>query len=53
MNEFSSMQNSGLLKPSYDDDATYEALKKRREKMAATKLGLIKDDDDADPSMGG
>lgn len=39
MNQFASIESSaGLLKDNYDD-TTAKALKQRREKMAAKKLG--------------
>lgn len=40
MNETASTQNSGLLKPSYGQSPMQKALKKKREKLAETKLGL-------------
>lgn len=38
MNEFSSTENSGLLKDNYDD-STSEYLKKKRKKLYETKTG--------------
>lgn len=44
MNSFSSTQSSnGLLKNSYGDSGLSDALKKKRQKLAETKLGLERD----------
>lgn len=41
MNETASTANSGILKSSYDTmSPMQQALKKKREKLAETKLGL-------------
>lgn len=43
MNDLSTTQNSGLLKsfyPGSTQDPVLDALKKKREKLAETKLGL-------------
>lgn len=44
MNEIASIQSSGILKPDYGMSPTQEALKKKREKLAETKLGLEPED---------
>lgn len=52
MNQFDSIESGkGILKNDYKDSVS-EALKRKREKLAETKLGLIKDDEDADSNMG-
>jgi hypothetical protein len=42
MNEFASTQDTGLLKDAYPEDSSpiQEALKKKRKKLAETKIGL-------------
>jgi hypothetical protein len=47
MNQYTEAQNSGLLKDYYpdEDDALLAALKKKRERLAETKLGLQGDQD--------
>lgn len=54
MNQFGSTVDSGLIKLNYDSGLSplQEALKKKRQRLAETKLGLIKepnsDQDDQD-----
>lgn len=47
MNEFSSPSDSGLLKVNYEDDQSplSKALKKKRERLAETRLGLENEDE--------
>ena len=45
MNEFASTENSGLLKDNYGDSPLAQALKKKREKLAQTKIGLETEDE--------
>lgn len=48
MNNFTSTENTGLLKISYDGDKKsplQKALKRKRERLAETKLGLVPEDE--------
>lgn len=52
MNGFSSTQDSGLLKKNYDSSGVSEVLKRKREKLAQTRIGLEPSDDDKEDSDG-
>lgn len=40
MNQFHNTESTGLLKDTYGDSGVADALKRKREKLALTKLGL-------------
>ena len=48
MNDFSSIENSGLLKPDYEpgQSAMSKALKRKRDRLAETMIGLEPDEED-------
>lgn len=49
MNSFQSMNSSGILKTSYPDSTPLEdALRRKREKLKATRLGPDEDESDLD-----
>lgn len=45
MNDFANTKDTGLLKDSYGDSGLLDALKKKREKLAKSRLSLGTDDE--------
>ena len=49
MNQFASTKDIGLLKDSYGESSPLQdALKRKRERLAETRIGLVSNDDDED-----
>lgn len=54
MNQYTDTTNGGLLKNYYaeGDSQLADALRKKREKLAQTKLGLVSDEQEAQDGSG-